>query len=94
VLPVDEAGNWTMVADVGGLPALPEDGYYELWLTEDHELSVSCGRFRTPASGDAEKLWFNAPYPFDDYERWVVVAVRPGSNAREPMLEGPVVSPA
>jgi hypothetical protein len=94
VLPVDEAGNWPMLADVRGLEPLPEDGYYELWLTEGDELAASCGRFVVDADGSADNVWLNGPYAFESYDRWVVTAHLPGTAEEPWLLDGPVVTPA
>ena len=93
VLPQDEAGNWAMVAEVSGLEPLPPDGYYELWLTREGDWA-SCGRFTVNANGWAAGVWFNAPYRFREWERWVVTRHEPGGDESEPLLDGPVVVPA
>lgn len=93
LLPVDSAGNWAMAADVSGLPALSGDGYYEVWMTRHGALAVSCGRFVTDATGAAKDVWLNAPYDFEDYDRWVVVAVMPGGRPSSILLDGPVAGP-
>ncbi len=94
VFPVDEAGNWAMLADVRGLDPLPQDGYYELWLTEDGELAALCGRFVVDANGNAENVWMNAPYEFEGHESWVVTANVSSGDKAPWLLEGPVVMPA
>ena len=94
VLPEDPAGNWAMAADVGGLARLPEGGYYEVWLTKDGKLASPCGRFVVASDGTAEDVWLNAPYPFDGYDRWVVVSKLPGQKPSSWLLDGPVTAPA
>jgi hypothetical protein len=94
VLPVDPAGNWPMAADVAGLPPLPEGGFYEVWLTEDGELAVSCGRFVVDERGEAKDVWLNGPYKFKHYDRWVVVSWAPDEGTSNVLLDGPVVVPA
>jgi hypothetical protein len=94
VLPKDDAGNWPMAADVTGLPPLPKDGYYELWLTKGQELVASCGRFVVGADGSAESVWLNGPYRFTEYDRWVVVSWAPNEGMSEWLLDGPVAAPA
>jgi hypothetical protein len=93
ILPIDKAGNWPMLADVGGLPPLPEGGYYEIWMTKDGELAASCGRFVVDAHGDAQDVWLNAPYELKEYDRWVVAAVLPGQGPSPWLLDGPVTAP-
>ncbi len=92
VLPVDDAGNWAMAAEVSGLEPLPEGGYYEVWLTKGEELVMSCGRFVVGADGSASNVWLNAPYDFDGFDRWVVVSMQPGEGPSDWLLDGPVVS--
>jgi Anti-sigma-K factor rskA, C-terminal len=94
VFPVDEAGNWAMLADVHGLDPLPADSYYELWLTENGKLVALCGRFAVDANGNAENVWMNAPYEFEGYESWVVTSHTEGQSSTPWLLEGPVDVPA
>lgn len=94
VFPVDEAGNWAMLAQVDNLPPLPEQGFYEVWLTDGAKLSSSCGRFVVDEDGRARDVWLNAPYKLKGYERWVVTSQMPGRPPSEHMLDGPVVAPA
>lgn len=90
VLPVDDAGNWPMAADAGGLEPLPPGGYYELWLTRDGKRASSCGRFAVDETGQARDVWLNAPYAFEEYDRWIVVAIRPGQKPSPELFDGPV----
>jgi hypothetical protein len=94
VFPVDEAGNWKMAADVAGLPPLPEGGYYEVWLTRGDTLASPCGRFAVDQQGQAQRVWLNGPYEFDQYDRWVVVRVLPGQAPSGWLLDGPVTAAA
>jgi Anti-sigma-K factor rskA len=59
VLELDEAGNWPMAMTVRGLPRLPANQRYELWLTKDGKLIQSCGTFH--AGGDTV-VYLNAPF--------------------------------
>ena len=94
VFPKDQAGNWAILADVGGLPPLPNGGYYEVWMTKNDELASPCGRFVVDDTGAAQGFWLNAPYEFEEYDRWVVVAVLPGQAPSRWLLDGPVTTPA
>jgi len=94
IFPIDEAGNWAMLADAWGLEPLPEGGYYEVWLTKDSRPASPCGRFAVGPTGDAEKVWLNAPYKFRQYDRWIVTAHVPGREPSAPLLDGPVIAPA
>jgi len=90
VLELDDAGNWNMSGDVRGLPPLPDDHYYEVWLTKGDELAEPCGRFLVDEGGRAENVWLNAPYRFSEYDRWVVVEVGPDGSTSDWLLDGPV----
>jgi len=94
VLPVDEAGNWPMKANVSGLPPLPPGGYYEVWLTSGSKLAASCGRFVVGTDGTAYDVWLNAPYKLKGFDRWVVTSSVPGQPPSDRLLDGPVVVPA
>ncbi|MBD0291612.1 MAG: hypothetical protein ICV74_10190, partial [Thermoleophilia bacterium] len=41
----DGSGNWALRLEVEGLPKLPEDGYYVLWLARGREYGATCGSF-------------------------------------------------
>jgi hypothetical protein len=69
----DPAGNWAMSLSLSGLPPLPNDRAYELWLTRNGRLADPCGTFVVVA-GENRGIWLNAPYELDRYDGWVVVA--------------------
>lgn len=75
--PRDEAGNWPMRMTVRDLQELPEGERYELLLTRNGKPADSCGVFRV--SGDRTVVYLNAPYPFREYDGWVVT--RAGEDA-------------
>jgi hypothetical protein len=93
VFPKDPAGNWTILAEAGGLPPLPNGGYYEVWMTKNDELASPCGRFIVDGTGAAPRFWLNAPYEFGNTTAgsWspccgqapshAVAARRPGDDA-------------
>jgi anti-sigma-K factor RskA len=82
---LDAAGNWPLQLTVTGLKTLPKGGYYELWLTEDHHPSASCGMFRVQPGQTTVRL--NAPYNFRKYKGWIVVRRLPGqAESRTPLL--------
>jgi hypothetical protein len=72
----DERGNWELELDVSGLPALPEGGYYILWLAKDGEYAGTCGTFNVGADG-ASTVRMNGSYVLDRYDEWVVTAWLP-----------------
>jgi hypothetical protein len=76
----DEAGNWPPKLVVHGLKPLPKGQYYEMFLTNGHKPSASCGTFRvTSTGGDTVRL--NAPYNLRRFDGWVVTRERPGTHA-------------
>jgi hypothetical protein len=66
----DAAGNWPMSLTVSGLPALPEDGLYELWLTQDGKLAAPCGTFAV--EGETTEVRLNAPFRLRQFTGWAV----------------------
>jgi Anti-sigma-K factor rskA, C-terminal len=81
------SGNIPLRMVVQGLPKLPKDGYYELWLTRGNQEIASCGTFRV-ANGDHVTVTLNAPYliPRGEHPGWIVVAHVPGREAARPLL--------
>jgi hypothetical protein len=73
VFEVDAAGNWPMKMTVTGLDPRPSGRAFELWLTKDGKLAALCGSFVTDPEGSAS-VPLNAPYRFDAFDGWVVVA--------------------
>ena len=73
----DAGGNWPMVLRVRGLPRLPKDGYYDLYLTKDGRPLVSCGTFNV----DGETVVpLSAAYNLERFDKngWVIVRKTPG----------------
>jgi Anti-sigma-K factor rskA len=66
----DESGNWPMLMKVRGLSALPEGGYYELYLTRRGKIGPECGTFRV--HGGTTEVRLNAPYKLKRFDGWVV----------------------
>lgn len=79
----DEAGNWPMRMTVWNLPERPNLGRYELALTRDGKIAVSCGFFTV--QGEKTVVFLNAPYRLRQYDTWVVT--REGSTRI--LLESP-----
>ena len=94
VFPIDEAGNWVLLADIAGLEPAGETQHYELWLTQNGRVVASCGRFLVDADGQAQNLWFNAPYRFSEYDDWVVTLEGPGNKRSRVLLRAPVTTRA
>ncbi len=66
-----------MVLRVRGLPQLPKDGYYDLYLTKGGKPLVSCGTFNV--KGDTV-VPLSAAYNLERFDRngWVIVRKTPG----------------
>jgi hypothetical protein len=73
----DAGGNWPMVLKVRGLPRLPKDGYYDLYLTKGGKPLVSCGTFNV--SGETV-VPLSAAYNLERFDKngWVIVRKTPG----------------
>jgi hypothetical protein len=68
----DASRNWMLELDVSGLPKLPPDGYYVLWLAKDGEYAATCGTFSV---GEGETtVRMTVSYRLSDYDAWVITA--------------------
>jgi len=76
----DREGNWPMLLHVTGLRALPEGGYYDLYLTSHGKPVALCGSFNV-TSGDAT-ISFTAAYELDHFDQdgWVVTRQLPPNH--------------
>jgi Anti-sigma-K factor rskA len=79
-------GNVPIRMVVEGLPSLPKDGYYELWLTRGNREIASCGSFRV--HGNRTEVSLNAPYliPRGEHPGWIVVAHTTGGRETRTLL--------
>jgi hypothetical protein len=77
----DNQGNWPMVLHVSGLQSLPQDGYYDLYLTRDGKPVALCGSFNVDARGHAT-VPFTAAYALDHFDKngWVVTRQIPPNH--------------
>jgi hypothetical protein len=80
----DEAGNWPLKVVVHGLRPLPKGQYYEMFLTNGHKPTASCGTFRVTSTGDTIRL--NAPYNLRRFDGWVVTLERPHATTHPVVL--------
>jgi hypothetical protein len=73
----DAEGNWPMVLSVKGLPQLPKDGYYDLYLTKGGKPLVSCGTFNVKGE---TVVPLSAAYNLERFDKngWVIVRKTPG----------------
>jgi len=90
ILPVDASGNWTMKLSATGLPALPQRGYYEVFLTRNGKIWAPCGSFKVEGPSSGVLVWLNAPYPLQQGDSWVVTRHIAGSPDAGPIVLRPV----
>ena len=65
-----DSGNVELLLDVSGLPKLPADESYALWLEKDGEWVATCGYF---AVGEGEtSVRMTVAYDFRKYDAWVI----------------------
>ena len=80
----DASGNVPIEMHVRGLPSLPANGWYELYLSKKGRLGASCGTFMT--AGDETTVRLSVGYALADwhdsgrYDGWVVTAHMPGER--------------
>jgi hypothetical protein len=77
-------GNVPMTLSVEGLRKLPAHSYYDVYLVRDGQVQPwgVCGTFRVAGPSRVLTLNFNAPYPLQKGDSWVVT--RPGPGGTEP----------
>jgi hypothetical protein len=68
--PDEESGNIDLRLDVAGLPQLPRDRYYALWLSKDGEWAATCGYFSVGAGETTVRM--TVSYDFEKYDSWVI----------------------
>jgi Anti-sigma-K factor rskA len=66
----EESGNVELLVDVSGLPRLPEDEDYALWLEKDGEWAGTCGYFDVGEGTTTVRL--TVSYDFRDFDAWVI----------------------
>jgi hypothetical protein len=76
----DANGNWPLEMTVRQLPALPNGGWYELYLTKKGKSKVTCGTFRTGTQ--LVRVRLTAPYDLREYDGWIVTAHVKGERDR------------
>jgi hypothetical protein len=91
VQPADESGNWPMRISVTGLPKLPSDGYYSVYLERDGKPFAPCGYFIVAPGKGATSVWISAPYDIRQDDTWVVTKQLPGHHELGPVVLRPSV---
>jgi hypothetical protein len=74
---LDAGGNWPMRIVADGLPPLPKNGYYLVFLTRHGKTVAPCGSFIVHKGRGAAYL--NAPYKLKG-AGWVVTIQQPGDR--------------
>ena len=76
----DRDGNWPMLVNVTGLRALPEGGYYDIYLTRDGKPVALCGSFNV-VGGEAT-IRLSAAYDLKhfDHDGWIVTRQVPPNH--------------
>lgn len=75
-----QAGNWPMKLTVKGLPKLPGNGIYDVYLVRKGERYLSCGWFAVAGGAKPLTVTLNAPYPLRRGDTWVVTRESPASG--------------
>jgi hypothetical protein len=89
IQPVDAAGNWPMLISVTGLPKLPPQGYYTVYLVRDGKPLAPCGYFIVKGRDRGTSVWLNAPYKLQPHDTWVVTEQMPGHHEAGPVVLRP-----
>lgn len=66
----EKSGNWELVLEVTGLPKLPGERYYSLWLEKDGRYGAQCGTFNV-GEGTTTVRW-SVSYRLSQYDAWVI----------------------
>lgn len=81
----DPVGNWPLVVRVRGLKPLPDNTWYELYLTRKGKIVAPCGTFSVRGSG-ATVVRFSVPYALKRFDGWVVTTYKAGDREPGPVL--------
>jgi hypothetical protein len=74
----DRQGNWPMILHVSGLRQLPNDGYYDLYLSRAGKPVALCGSFNVVRGDVAVRM--SAAYTLDKFDGWVVTRQVPPNH--------------
>ena len=66
----EKSGNWELVLEVSGLPKLPGDRYYSLWLEKDGEYGAPCGSFNVGEGTTTVRM--TVSYRLSQFDAWVI----------------------
>jgi hypothetical protein len=74
----DSHGNWPMILHVSGLRALPQGGYYDLFLSRGGRPIALCGTFNVRSGETVVRL--SAAYELKRFDGWIVTRQLPGHH--------------
>jgi Anti-sigma-K factor rskA len=66
----EKSGNWELELEVTGLPKLPGNRAYVLWLEKDGEYAATCGTFNVGEG--TTRVRMTVSYRLSDYDAWVI----------------------
>jgi hypothetical protein len=66
----EKSGNWELILEVTGLPKLPPDRYYDLWLEKDGAYAAQCGTFNVGEGTTTIRM--TVAYRLGNYDAWVI----------------------
>jgi hypothetical protein len=66
----ETTGNSKLQLRVSGLPKLPDDQYYVLWLAKNGEYAATCGTFNVGSGTTTVDM--TVSYELTEYDAWVV----------------------
>jgi Anti-sigma-K factor rskA, C-terminal len=66
----EKSGNWELILEVTGLPKLPADRYYSLWLEKDGEYAATCGSFNVGEGTTTVRM--TVSYRLREFDAWVI----------------------
>ena len=66
----EKSGNWELILEVTGLPKLPADRYYSLWLEKDGEYAATCGSFNVGEGTTTIRM--TVSYRLREFDAWVI----------------------
>ena len=66
----EKSGNWELILEVTGLPKLPGERYYTLWLEKDGEYAATCGSFNVGEGTTTVRM--TVSYRLSEFDAWVI----------------------
>lgn len=82
-------GNWPMRLSVRGLPKLPAEQYYTVFLVRKGVGHLPCGTFVTADQSRTLTVTLNAPYRLRQGDTWIVAREAPRDNGLGPTVLRP-----